>query len=142
MNINTAYPSAYLKADDLNGRAVTVTIDRVEMEEIGQGRNKETKPVIYFRGKEKGLVCNKTNANTIAKLYGGETDEWAGKGITIRPAEVEYQGEMMIGIRVSPMKPGGAAVPAKATAAPAPKPTDPDPSDEPAPEEDDNSIPF
>lgn len=137
MNIQTAYPSNYLRADDLNGKAVNVVIDRIEMEEVGQGRNKETKPVIYFKGKEKGLVCNKTNANTIAKLYGGETDEWIGNSITLKPAEVEFQGEMVLSIRVSPMKPTApAAKPvAKAT------PTQPDPVDD-APADDGSEIPF
>lgn len=126
MNINSAYPSNYLKADDLQGRAITLTIDRVEMESVGQGRNKEEKPVVYFKGKEKGLVLNKTNAKTIANLYGGETDEWEGKAITIRPAEVEYQGEMVLSIRVSLQKPAAGA-PAKPVVA---RPTAPEPEPE------------
>lgn len=117
MNINQAYPSNFLKADDLGGKSVTVVIQKVEMEEIGQGRDKETKPVLYFRGKEKGVVLNKTNANTITKLYGGETDDWIGKAITLVPREVEFQGEMVLSIRVSLQKPG----------APVAKPTDPEP---------------
>lgn len=117
MNINQAYPSNFLKADDLGGKSVTVVIQKVEMEEIGQGRDKETKPVLYFRGKEKGVVLNKTNANTITKLYGGETDDWIGKAITLVPREVEFQGEMVLSIRVSLQKPG----------APSAKPADPEP---------------
>jgi hypothetical protein len=35
MNINNAYPSKYLKASDLDGRNVTVTIKSAELEEIG-----------------------------------------------------------------------------------------------------------
>lgn len=109
MNINSAYPSNYLKADDLQGKSVTVVIQKVEIEEIGQGRDKESKPVLYFRGKDKGVVLNKTNANTITKLYGGETDDWVGKAITLVPREVEFQGEMVLSIRVSLQKPGAPA---------------------------------
>lgn len=115
MNISSAYPSKYLKADDLGDKSIVVVIDRVEMETLGQGRDKETKPVVFFKGKEKGLVLNKTNANTISKLYGGETDEWEGKPITIMAREVEMQGDMVMAIRVSLQKP----VPKKQGTAPA-----------------------
>lgn len=131
MNISTAYPSNYLKADDLNGKSVTVVIQKVELEEIGQGRDKERKPVLYFRGKDKGVVLNKTNANTITKLYGGETDEWVGKAITLVPREVEFQGEMVLSIRVSLQKPGapaGKAATEPEELAPDTQPDAPDPN--------------
>jgi len=112
MNINEAFPSDYLKADDLKGANVTVTIDTVSIEEIGQGAKKDRKLVLSFVGKQKRLVCNKTNANTIGKLYGTETDEWHGKQIILRPQEVEFQGDMVWAIRVSlqaprPVAPAG-----------------------------------
>lgn len=106
MKLSEAYPSAFLKADDLNGRAVTVTIESVKLEEIGQGRDKDKKLVISFVGKEKKLVCNKTNAGTIGKLHGDDTDDWEGKQIILQPREVEFQGDMVWSIRVSLQKPG------------------------------------
>ena len=105
MKASNAFPSPFLKADDLQGRNVTVTIEGVDMQEIGQGAQKSTKPVISFVGKEKGLVCNKTNWSTIIKLHGDETDNWTGKKITLSPREVEYQGEMVLSIRVALIKP-------------------------------------
>ena len=101
MNINNAFPSDYLKASDLMGKNVTVTISKVEMKTIGQGAQMDTKPVISFVGKDKGLVCNKTNATTIAKLYGPDTDQWTGKSIILTSREVEFQGESVLAIRVS-----------------------------------------
>ena len=109
MNINEAFPSDYLKADDLKGANVTVTIDEVGIEEIGQGQQKERKLILSFVGKKKRLVCNKTNANTIGKLYGTETDAWIGKSIILAPREVEFQGDMVWAIRVSLQKPTVAA---------------------------------
>ena len=48
---------------------------------------------MYFEGKPKGLVLNKTNANTISDAYGDETEHWEGKEIVLYEAEVEqYQG--------------------------------------------------
>jgi hypothetical protein len=73
MRMSSAFPSNYLRAADLQGRNVTVTIDRVAMEDIGG----DHKPVLYFRGKEKGMVLNKTNGNNISAAYGDETDDWA-----------------------------------------------------------------
>ena len=115
MKLNEAFPSNFLKAADLNGQSVTVTIDNVTSEELGQGRDKEQKLCIAFRGKEKKLICNKTNAGTIAKIYGDDTDAWIGQRITIAPREVEFQGAMVWAIRVSLAKPGTPA-PAPTTA--------------------------
>lgn len=119
MNINTAFPSDYLKSEDLQGRDVTLTIEKVELEKIGQGRDSETKPIIYFVGKKKAMVANKTNCKTIAKLYGDETTNWIGKPITIGPREVEFQGDMVWAIRVSLKKPVTATQQAAPVAAPA-----------------------
>jgi hypothetical protein len=118
MNINDAFPSDYLKADDLKGKNVTVVIADASIEMIGQGHQKERKLVLSFFGKDKKLVCNKTNASTIQKLYGIETDDWKGKAITLSPREVEFQGDMVWAIRVSLQKPAETA----AIAAPVPPP--------------------
>jgi hypothetical protein len=111
MNINEAFPSKYLKADvDVTpDEPVHLTIKTVVVEAIGTGAKQENKPVIYFNENKKGLVLNKTNATTITKLYGADTDDWTGKRITLLWKEVEYQGEMQPGIRVSLRAPAAAA---------------------------------
>lgn len=113
MRIGSAFPSTYLKASDIpEGQPVNVRIDRVEIEDVGGGRGKkEEKPVLYFVNKEKGMVLNKTNSNTIAKAYGDETDDWAGKPIQIVSTETEFQGDMVACLRIKIPK-GGAAAPA------------------------------
>lgn len=76
-NINDAFPSKFLKASDLNGGQPVATIDRVAFEPVG--RNREMKAVLYFRGKDKGLVLNKTNATKLTQMTGSsETDDWSG----------------------------------------------------------------
>lgn len=106
MNINTAFPSKYLKAADLNGSATTVTIERVELEDVGQGAQKARKPVVYFVGKQKAMVLNKTNATMIAKIAGSDdTDHWTGTVIRLIAAEVEFQGELTQALRVREAKP-------------------------------------
>lgn len=101
MNVNDAFPSKTLKASDLDGNQVTVTIARVDIEKMGS----DTKPVVYFKGKDKGLVLNKTNAKRIVEITGsGETDDWKGHAIILYPTETEFQGETVDCIRIK--KPG------------------------------------
>jgi hypothetical protein len=106
-NINDAFPSNYLKASELGGQQPTVTIDRVEFETVG--KEKELKPVVYFAGKDKGLVLNKTNAKNIAGLVGSyETDEWVGFRIRLYATHVEFNGETVETIRIKAAPPSGA----------------------------------
>ena len=129
-NINDAFPSHYLKAADLKGRSIVVIIDRVEFEAVGQ--SKEMKPVLYFVGKEKGVVLNKTNANKIMQLTESPvTEEWKGHAILLYPTETSYQGEMVDCIRVK-------GAPAGATK-PKPAPPPPEPAHVPLTDDD---IPF
>lgn len=104
MNITAAFPSKFLRAADLEGDAV-FTIKKVDVETVGQGKDAEDKPVVYFKETDKGLALNKTNANTISNLYTGETNEWVGKQITLYATEVQYGSEMTLGIRVRAKKP-------------------------------------
>ena len=131
-NINDAFPSNYLKASDLGGRQVVVTIDRVEFEPVG--RDKEVKPVLYFVGKTKGVVLNKTNGRKITEITGSAmTEEWVGSAITIYPTETEFAGETVECIRVKPVAKG---VPKMG------RMTKPDPAPSSPVEDDDGSIPF
>ena len=98
-NVNDLYPSKWLKAEDLKHCQVPVVIDHVEVENMGD----ETKPVVYFRGKEKGLVCNKTNALAIADIAGsGNTEDWGGTNLVLFSTKVTFQGRMTDAIRVMP----------------------------------------
>src|SRR4026209_2145377 len=83
MKISQLFPSKYVKAADLNGKTVTLTIAKLVVEELGHSAEKEKKPVLYFQKATKGLVLNRTNAMTIAGLYGDEADDWPGKRISI-----------------------------------------------------------
>ena len=96
MRIDSAFPGQYLKAADLQGKRVTVTMAHVQMEDIGS----EQKPILYFQGTDKGLVLNKTNSNTIMAAYGYETEDWAGQVITLVEAMVDFQGRTVAAIRI------------------------------------------
>lgn len=110
-HIALLFPSRYLCAADLRGKDVTVVIESIaprdELVRIGGG--KEHKPVMKFKGKEKALVLNRTNAKAIAKLYGNEVLAWIGKSITIYPTTATFGKEQVEAIRVRPRTPNGSA---------------------------------
>jgi hypothetical protein len=121
VNINQAFPSKYVQASDLQGQTVTVQIALVQMEEVGD--EEENLPVVYFSGMKKGMVLNRTNAATIAALYGEETDRWRGAVISIYPTETQFGKKMVPCIRVKTGAP--ANQPAAAPTAPLPPPLPP-----------------
>ncbi|MGC4002851.1 MAG: hypothetical protein QM811_06855 [Pirellulales bacterium] len=102
MNIQELIPSKYVAASDLRGQDVQVVIARVALEEVGM-EAKEKKGVVHFQGMTKGMVLNRTNIKRIAKMYGGETNNWIGKTITLYPSETEMKGETVPCIRVRDM---------------------------------------
>ena len=99
MKIGAAFPGQYLKAADLMGKRVQVVIEKVEMEDIGG----ETKPVVHFRGKSRGVVLNKTNATAIWGINGSDdTDDWPGTVIVLYPSKTYFQGKQVDCIRIDP----------------------------------------
>src|SRR3990167_1263392 len=135
-NINEAFPSKYIKAADLKGRQVPVKMDRTEYEMIGDDK----KLILYFVGKEKGMVLNKTNANNIASIYGDDTDEWRDQEIVLFEAMVDFQGKTVPAIRVKgPVKAGRTARPSSADMG---QEDVPPPTRHPARDEMDDTIPF
>lgn len=96
----------YIGAWDLLGRDVVVTISRVEASVLtAPGGKKNKKPVVHFEGREKGLALNRTNAKTIAAMYGNDTSRWIGQRITIYPTQTTFGSETVECIRVRPTVP-------------------------------------
>jgi hypothetical protein len=116
--LNEMYPSKWMSAKDLDGQDKVVTIRRIEEETIAQ----DDKWVLYFdlRQSTKGLVLNQTNAKTIAKLYGEDSDEWIGKSITLFPTEVDFKGDQVEAIRIRSKAPVLGRKPQPVPAQPAP----------------------
>ena len=102
MDINSVFFSKYLKAADLQGRRVPITIDSVQIEDIvGDGNKINFKPVVCFTGKSSELVLNKTTAAIIAAAFGPETNHWAGRTIELYPTDVLFQGRSVQAIRIT-----------------------------------------
>lgn len=115
MDYRLLFPREYLGAPDLKGQDVTLTISRIQIEDLETKEGKERKGIAYFAEtdaaaqrdgtKAKRLVLNKTNAKTISKLYGPETDGWAGRRVTLFPTTCQSFGETVDCIRIRPSVP-------------------------------------
>ena len=95
-NISEIYPNKYLKAAEIR-RTIVCKISEVEMATMPGG---EKKPVIYFEGKPKGLVANKTNATVIAEEYGDDYTRWTGCEVELYTTPVTFQSQTKPAIRV------------------------------------------
>ncbi len=125
MKSDSVFPSRYLKSEEIE-HDLTLTIKKVVLETMEtKDRGEQSKPVVYFVEQPKGFVCNKTNWSIIARAYGDESDDWAGKQITLGVMDVEAFGDVVSAIRVRP--------PAKPRKGPAPKAA---PATEPEPDKD------
>lgn len=98
--MNDMFPSKFLTAADLDEQERTFTVSGIDTEIVGQGDEAESKWVLYFNDAEKGLVLNKTNANSISGALGDNTDDWIGRQVVLYPTEVAFGGKMVAAIRV------------------------------------------
>jgi hypothetical protein len=102
----TMFDSKYIGAWDLVGRDVVVTISKVQGTTIvGEGGKTDKKPMVWFEGKEKSMVFNKTNCAIVSGMYGRDTKDWVGKRITIYPTQTQVGKETKDCIRVRPVPP-------------------------------------
>jgi hypothetical protein len=103
------FPSKYLSAFDCKGADLTLTVTRIEKQELQLKRGgKEVKPVLSFSESEKALVLNKTNAESIAVVLGSaRAEDWIGKRITFFPTKTPVGREIVDCIRVREQKANG-----------------------------------
>ncbi len=91
----------YLVGEMLDGKEITLTIDKVERIEIQNQKGKEIKPVAFFKATEQRLVLNVTNMAAIAQQIGTPyIEEWVGQKITLRPVEGVFFGKKQVVIRI------------------------------------------
>ena len=107
MKLDEMFPSRYVKGQDLNGRAMTVTIERIQLE--GMRPNPQSpeleKYVLYTTEGKKGIVLSKTLAIQIARILGiDESDEWKGKKVTLFPTPMIVAGVQRVAIRAREVK--------------------------------------
>ena len=97
---NTNYLGSYaLQA----GKDLVVTITEVKKEMVKDATGSESECLIVHLQNQKPLICNKTNAKSIAKATGSPfIEDWKGKQIALYIASVRAFGETVDGLRVRP----------------------------------------
>jgi len=119
--------SRFLKAADLD-KEKKFRISKVTAEALGQGDNKERKPIVWFTNEERGLVLNKTNLRALQGAFGDNMEAWAGKIIVIFPTMADMRGKLTPALRVRIPPPKQATMAGNGQAASQPKPASPAPS--------------
>ena len=118
--------SKYLRAEDLKADK-KLRMEKVTVEVIGNGADKEQKLTDWFTNDPRGLVLNKTNNRVLRGAFGDDVSGWKGKIIVVFPTMVEYRGKMVPGLRVRIPAPKQAATSTgngqAAVTAAAPQPT-------------------
>lgn len=121
MRVSDAFPSKYLSAKDLGGRVFQLPISGVQMEEIQDNDGKKHKPVIFFQGAQKGMILNKTNAESISMVLGDETNDWIGHKLELFVMKVQGPNGIVDGLRCRVILPQNAGGPAPVQRQPAPE---------------------
>jgi hypothetical protein len=113
--------SRFFKADDLTTEK-KFKIKAVTEEEVGIGKDKEKKLVVWFTNDPRGLVLNRVNNRTLRGAFGDDTAGWPGKIIILFPTMAEFRGTMKPALRVRIPPPKGNGQPAAKPVAPPPAP--------------------
>ncbi len=101
--VSDLFPSPWLKAEDLAGRAVVVKIVAAQVETLRQFDGTQApKLVLTFEKAKKRLIVNKTQAKRLAEVTKTEAfADWAGHRVTLKPA-VAQNGKPTVGIDPAP----------------------------------------
>jgi len=94
------YPGRFMKAGELLGKQVTLTIKSVDLDELEGDKGKKVKGIVSFNETPKQLALNRTNGTCLREMFGRAVQEWIGKKVTIHPGE--WNGEPCIRVYGSP----------------------------------------
>ena len=102
MTRNEVFPSKYLKADDLKGKACVVTIESAPYVTLkGLDGNETKKIVLHFKNAQKTLPLNVTNFNAVcAATSFPDTEDWPGQRIELYPDQTTMGGKAVDCIRI------------------------------------------
>jgi hypothetical protein len=101
VDFDQLYPGRFIKAGELLGRKVTMTISDVDLEDLqGEDGKPKAKAILSFKETEKMLVTCKTNGICLKEMFGKELAQWVGKRVTVFPDT--WNGEPCIRVWGSP----------------------------------------
>ena len=99
---NDAFPSKWLKADDLSGGPQTLIIAGVTPDTLTNDDGEKTVYILRFQDHDKGLVLNQTNWLSIEAMYGADTDGWLGNPIKLYKTKVKFGSGVVDAVRILP----------------------------------------
>jgi hypothetical protein len=97
VNYDDFHSSRFIGAADLGGTSHVVQIERIDREQLQDGK---IKPAIFFVGAQKALLCNKTNWGTLGAAFGKDLDSWKGRQIELFAMPCQGPNGMTQGVRV------------------------------------------
>lgn len=96
--VSQVYASPWLRAEDLQGKTVKVTVAAAAVETLPQADgSKEQKIVVAFVGAKRKLILNKTQAAALVAIAGDETADWPGAMVYLAPQPTN-NGKLTIAI--------------------------------------------
>jgi len=110
-DVKLMFPSKYLRAADLRGCDVSLTISKITRRVVrGKDGSDERLYIVHFKEmqgraedeRKVWILSAKCNADMIASMHGGNPHGWFGKRITLYPTP--WRGEQLA-IRVRPTVP-------------------------------------
>ncbi len=136
MKKDDVFPSKYLKAADLGGKPVAVSIEQARLETLKTADGKEQqKVVLYFVGSKKSLPLNVTNFDAVVDASGEDDSErWAGHKVELYPTKTQMGGKTVDCIRIRPPAQPQLRMAAKAPPPPPVSEAEPPPVDDMADE--------
>ena len=96
---NPNYLGAYSLMDG-ETKEMTVTIQKVVIEEVKTDRGTESCKVAYIKS-QKPMILNTTNCKIISQIYESPyIDDWADKQVTLYVAKIKAFGETLDALRI------------------------------------------
>jgi len=86
LNYDQLFPSRFIRAGEMKGRPVTLTIKDVYLDTIEQEDGTEKQQaVVSFTEIKREWALNKTNAQCLVALWGRDSGDWIGHKVTLYP---------------------------------------------------------
>jgi hypothetical protein len=101
MKRDDVFPSRFIKAADVAGKPLVVTIDKAAMETLKSpdGRQQE-KCVVSFAKTNKVLALNKMNWEALEEIAGSDTNDWPGAKVELYASRTIMAGKTVDCVRV------------------------------------------
>lgn len=86
LTYDALFPGRFIKAGEMDGKAVTLTIKEVYLDHIeGEDGREKPQAVVTFSETPREWALNKTNGQCLKALFGEHVDGWLGKRVTLYP---------------------------------------------------------